>query len=84
MTCEFMPFLLLLTGSGSLVSLTIGPMAMKMARIVPALSTMPTGMTFTAQTASVSSVNVPLTVSTLYSSELFMIYCRDFRCACLT
>ncbi len=44
---------------------------MKMARIVLVLSITPTGMIFTALTASVSSVNAPLTVSIFYVSNLF-------------
>lgn len=63
-------FLLLLSGSGSLASLTTGLMATKRARTVLVLFIMPTGMISTALTASVSSVNVPLSVSTFYISDL--------------
>lgn len=64
-------FILVLSGTGSLDSLITGLMAMKMGKTVLASSMMLSGMTSTALTALVSSVNVLLSVSNFYMSDLF-------------
>lgn len=64
-------FMLVLAGSGSLVSLITGLMAMKTGKTVLASSMTLSGMTSTALTALVSSVNVLLSVSNFYISDLF-------------
>lgn len=72
----------MLSGSGSLASLITGPMATKKARTVLVLSIMPTGMISTALIASVSSVNAPLTVSTVCLLKLFWIL-KPPKCVCV-
>lgn len=63
--------MLVLSGSGSLASLITGLMAMKKGKTVLASSMTLSGMTSTALTALVSSVNVLLSVSNFYISDLF-------------
>lgn len=64
-------FMLVLSGSGSPASLITGLMAMKKGKTVLASSMTLSGMTSTALTALVSSVNVLLSVSNFYISDLF-------------
>ena len=73
-------FMLLLSGSGSLASLITGPTDMNRARTAQGLSIMPTGMISTALTALVSSVNMPLTVSTLFFSDFLSLL---LECICI-